>query len=125
MTRIRQAVTECKTSDNGIPYMVGNSRFDPTYCVLLVPNSYSVTTCRQIFTDFFIRVNPLVGNIATIILQDIVKLANHAFLNRLASFLLLKFPKSMSNLATALIAMQRSPFLSVYSTVTLLARFLG
>ena len=43
----RQAVTEYKISDNGIPYMVDNSKFDPTYCVPLVPNSYSVTACRQ------------------------------------------------------------------------------
>ncbi len=43
---LRQAVTECKISDNDIPYMVDNSKFDPTYCVPLVPNSYSVTACR-------------------------------------------------------------------------------
>ncbi len=42
----RQAVTKCKISDNDIPYMVGNSKFDPTYCVPLVPNSYSVIACR-------------------------------------------------------------------------------
>ncbi len=43
----RQAVTECKISDNDIPYIVDNSKFDPTYCVSLVPNSYSVTACRM------------------------------------------------------------------------------
>ncbi len=43
----RQAVTEYKISDNGIPYMVDNSKFDPIYCVPLVPNSYSVTACRH------------------------------------------------------------------------------
>ncbi|MFH1860809.1 MAG: hypothetical protein ABH870_07370 [bacterium] len=42
----RQAVTELKISGNAIPYIVFAAEINTICCMLLVPNSHSVTACR-------------------------------------------------------------------------------
>ncbi|MBU1754014.1 UPF0175 family protein [bacterium] len=43
----RQAVTELIISVNTIPHIVPVGEINTTYCMLLVPNSHSVTACRR------------------------------------------------------------------------------
>ncbi|MBU1752506.1 hypothetical protein KKG56_01385, partial [bacterium] len=43
----RKAVTELIIGANTLPYVVSADEISTTYCMLIVPNSYSVTACRK------------------------------------------------------------------------------